>query len=95
MGMGLGPWRWTLLYHLSQPPSCFSLFPFPVSTAQFIGEFWKDRRSGMSDLVPILLALFKKHSYIIGAAFRLVLLGEAVSNRRAFRRSGKLLQRQN
>jgi hypothetical protein len=27
-----------------------SLFPFPVSTAQFIGEFWNNRRSAMSNL---------------------------------------------
>jgi hypothetical protein len=30
----------------------FTLFPFPVSTAQIIGEFWKNRCSGKSDLAP-------------------------------------------
>jgi hypothetical protein len=35
----------------------FTLFPFPVSTAEFIGEFWKNKRSATSDVVPIVLAL--------------------------------------
>jgi hypothetical protein len=55
-----------------------SLFLFPVSTAQFIGEFWNNKRSGMSDLAPILLALYNKNnSFIIGAALRPALIGEA------------------
>jgi hypothetical protein len=49
----------------------------------------------MSDLVPILLALCKKTSYIIGAALRSTLIGEAVRNRPAFRQIGALSQRNN
>jgi hypothetical protein len=39
----------------------YSLFPFPFSTVQFIGEFWNNRRSAMSDFAPILLALYRKY----------------------------------
>jgi hypothetical protein len=35
----------------------FTVFPFPVSTAEFIGEFWKNKRSATSDVAPIVLAL--------------------------------------
>jgi hypothetical protein len=37
----------------------FTIFPFPVSTAEFIGEFWKNKRSAMSDVAPIVLALYR------------------------------------
>jgi hypothetical protein len=37
----------------------FSIFPFPVSTAEFIGEFWKNKRSAMSDVAPIVFALYR------------------------------------
>jgi hypothetical protein len=40
----------------------FAIFPFPVSTAEFIGEFWKNKRSGTSDVAPIELALYSCHS---------------------------------
>ncbi len=30
-----------------------SIFLFPVSTAEFIGEFWKNKRSATSDVAPI------------------------------------------
>jgi hypothetical protein len=40
----------------------YSFFPFPVCTAQFIGEFWKNRRSGTSDTASIVLALYSSHS---------------------------------
>jgi hypothetical protein len=33
----------------------FTIFPFPVSTAQFIGKFWKTRRSATSDVALHLL----------------------------------------
>ncbi len=68
-----------------------SLFPFPVSTTQFIGKFWNNRWSGMSDLAPVLLALYSNN---IGAAMRPALIGEAVRTRRAFKQSGALSQRQ-
>ncbi len=42
--------------------SGFAIFPFPVSTAEFIGEFWKNKRSGTSDVAPIELALYSCHS---------------------------------
>ncbi len=41
----------------------FAIFPFPVSTAQIIGEFWIIRRRGVSDVAPIELALYSCHSY--------------------------------
>jgi hypothetical protein len=43
----------------------FAIFPVPVSTVQFIGEFWINRWSGESDVVPIELALYTGscHSY--------------------------------
>ncbi len=37
-----------------------SLFPFLVSTTQFIGELWNNRWSGVSDLASVLLALHRK-----------------------------------
>jgi hypothetical protein len=37
----------------------FTIFPFPVSTAEFIGEFWKMKRSATSDVAPIVLALYR------------------------------------
>jgi hypothetical protein len=37
----------------------FTIFPFPVSTAEFIGEFWKNKRSATSDVAPIVLALYR------------------------------------
>ncbi len=40
----------------------FAIFPFPVSTAQIIGEFWINRWSGANDLAPIELALYGSHS---------------------------------
>jgi hypothetical protein len=36
----------------------FAIFPFPVSTAEFLGEFWKNKRSATSDVAPIQLALY-------------------------------------
>ncbi len=39
----------------------FAIFPFPVSTAQIIGEFWENRSSGTSDVAPIVMALYRKH----------------------------------
>ncbi len=35
----------------------FAIFPFPVSTAEFIGKFWSNKRSATSDVAPIQLAL--------------------------------------
>ncbi len=37
----------------------FAIFLFPVSTAEFIGEFWTNKRSAMSDVAPIQLALYR------------------------------------
>ncbi len=39
-----------------------AIFPFPVSTAQIIGEFWINRLSGASDVAPIEMALYSCHS---------------------------------
>ncbi len=39
----------------------FTIFPFPVSTAKFIGEFWKNKRSATSAVAPIVLALYINH----------------------------------
>ncbi len=30
----------------------FTIFPFPVSTPEFIGKFWKNKRSATSDVAP-------------------------------------------
>jgi hypothetical protein len=35
------------------------IFLFPVSTADFIGEFWANKRSATSDVAPIVLALYR------------------------------------
>jgi hypothetical protein len=35
----------------------FTKFPFPVSTGEFIGKFWTNKRSAMSDVAPNVLAL--------------------------------------
>ncbi len=40
-------------------PLGFAIFPFPVSTAEFIGEFWTNKRSATSDVVPIQLVLYR------------------------------------
>jgi hypothetical protein len=40
----------------------FTIFPFLVSTAQVIGKFWKIRRSGASNVAPIVFALYRCHS---------------------------------
>ncbi len=37
----------------------FAIFPFPVSTAEFIGEFWTNKRSAASVVALIQLALYK------------------------------------
>ncbi len=34
-------------------------FTILYSTAEFIGEFWKNKRSAMSDVAPIVLALYR------------------------------------
>jgi hypothetical protein len=41
-----------------------ALFPFPVSTAQFIGKFARNKgsESSMSDVAPKVLALGRGHS---------------------------------
>jgi hypothetical protein len=36
-----------------------TIFPFPVSTAEFIGEFWANKQSATSDLAPTVLALYR------------------------------------
>ncbi len=38
-----------------------TIFPFPVSTAQDIGEFRKNKLSGTSNVAPIVLALYRQH----------------------------------
>ncbi len=37
----------------------FTIFPFPVSTAKLIGEFWRNKRSTTSDVAPAVLALYR------------------------------------
>jgi hypothetical protein len=65
----------------------FTIFPFPISTVQIIGKFWK---SGVSDLAPVLLALHRKQHWCCDAPCA---QGEAVRTCRAIRRSGALSQR--
>jgi hypothetical protein len=40
----------------------FTIFLFPVTTTQIIGEFWQNRWSGTSDVALIVLALYRWHS---------------------------------
>ncbi len=40
----------------------FTIFPFPVITAQVVGEFWRNRQGGTSDIAPIVLILYRQHS---------------------------------
>jgi hypothetical protein len=51
-----------------------SIFPFPVSTAQFIGEFWKNRWSATSNVAPAVLVLYRN---VIGATLHPALKGKA------------------
>jgi hypothetical protein len=37
----------------------FNHIPFLGSTAQFIGEFWTNKRSATSDVAPTVLALYR------------------------------------
>jgi hypothetical protein len=37
----------------------FIIFPFPVSTAEFIGEFWINKQSTTIDVAQIVLALYR------------------------------------
>ncbi len=37
----------------------FAIVLFPVSTAEFIGEFWTNKRSATSDVAPLQLALYR------------------------------------
>jgi hypothetical protein len=39
----------------------FTIFPFPVSTAIFIGKFWANKQSATSDVAPIVLPLYRIH----------------------------------
>ncbi len=41
----------------------YTFFPFPVSTAQIIGEFWRNRLSGTSNVAPLVLTLYSSHSW--------------------------------
>ncbi len=69
----------------------FSIFPFPVSTAEFIGEFWKNKRSATSDVAQIVLALYR---IVIGATSISALKGEAGRLRCTNRRRAANSQRQ-
>ncbi len=69
----------------------FPLFPFPVSTAEFIGEFWKNKRSPTSDVAPMY---WRYIELVIGATSISALKGEAGRLRCANRRSAANSQRQ-
>jgi hypothetical protein len=43
LGSGLGLLRWHYYVDLVRLHLAFALFPFPLSTAQFIGALWKNR----------------------------------------------------
>ncbi len=60
--MAIVLWRWMLFCRFRWSSSCFYLFPFPVSTAQIIGEFWKNGWSSVSDVAPLVLALYSSYS---------------------------------
>ncbi len=40
----------------------FTIFPFPVNTAQVTGEFRKNRQGGTSDVAPIVVVLYRWYS---------------------------------
>jgi hypothetical protein len=70
----------------------FPYFRFrSVPTAEFIGEFWKKKRSATSDVAPIVLALYR---IVIGATSISALKGEVGRLRCANRRSAANSQRQ-
>jgi hypothetical protein len=66
-------------------------FPFPVITAEFIGEFWANKRSATCDVAPTVLALYRM---FIDATSLPGLKGEAERLRCAIRRSTTNSQRQ-
>jgi hypothetical protein len=68
-----------------------TIFPFLVSTAEFIGEFWAKKRSATSNVAPTVLALY---SMFIGATSLPALKGEAERLRCANRQSAANSQRQ-
>ncbi len=47
----------------------FTIFPFLVSIAKFIGEFWTNKRSSTSNVAPIVLALYRRFSRIFHIRF--------------------------
>jgi hypothetical protein len=49
MGIGLGPWRWTLLYFIISRSPVFNISLFPVSTAQVIMKFSNNKSCQPSD----------------------------------------------
>jgi hypothetical protein len=83
---GLVSWRWKLCFRFWWPPYCFYLVLFPVSTctAQMIDEFWKNRRSSASDVVPIEWCYIAATANVIGVAWHSTLISE-VGNIRRFR----------
>jgi hypothetical protein len=57
--------------------------------AQIIGEFWKNRWSGMNDVAPIVLALYSSPTVdIIGTVWHPALIGKSRNARCAYRQSG-------
>jgi hypothetical protein len=83
-GIGLTLQRWIFFVILSGLHLVFTFFLFPVSTAQIMSKFWKNRRSGMCDVAPIVLTATAN---FIGAASPPALMGEAWNIRCAYRRS--------
>jgi hypothetical protein len=49
-----------------------SIFPLPVSTAEFIGEFWSNKRSDTSDVPLTVLAQYRIRywRYVATCAYR-------------------------
>jgi hypothetical protein len=45
LSIGLGLWRWALFSSLIHRRLLFNIFPFLVSTAQLIGDFYDNRQS--------------------------------------------------
>jgi hypothetical protein len=63
-----------ITFFLARLHFVLSIFLFPVSTAQFLSEFWANRRSATSNEAPTILALYIN---VIGATLHLALKGEA------------------
>ncbi len=81
MGIGHRSWLDIIFFVLVHLHRVITIFPSPVSKAQFIGEFWTNKQSATSNVTPTVLALYRIRYWRYAAPF-------------ADRRSGASSQRQ-